>query len=90
MICIYCSQDVAICGHKQESSKPKVLRGTIRSPYGELEPVFCLHCRKKAGYTTPGTPIIHICDDCAATHGGLPLPEVPAEEVLVEPSALTH
>ncbi len=43
-----------------------------------MEPVYCVSCGTPHGYATKDTAyFVYLCDDCEATHGGLPLVELP-------------
>jgi hypothetical protein len=59
-------------------------RKDVVGPGGlRLHAIFCLSCGKRAGLSLPHTTFIsYICDDCAATHGGLPTPEIAEEELI--------
>lgn len=76
MICPWCNQDASVCQHHLPDAKPRERRGTVRSPFGELERIYCVNCGNPGGVVTPGTPIFYLCDGCAEQHGRLPLPEV--------------
>ena len=57
---------------------------TVPSPLGDVVPIFCINCGAPGGAVTQHAAengVVHICRSCAATHGGLPVPEVPDELV---------
>lgn len=63
-------------------SRPQRTTATIQSPMGELLRIYCLNCGKPGGAVTANVPyVLYLCDPCAATHGGLPLPEIPPDLV---------
>lgn len=57
-----------------------LLKGmTVDSPIGQVTRIYCLNCGVPGGAVTPSLiDAIFICPSCAATHGGLPVPELPA------------
>ncbi len=59
---------------------------TRPSPIGNVYPIFCLNCGCPQGAVTQAAVdngAVCLCRSCAATHGGLPLPEVP--DALIRP-----
>jgi hypothetical protein len=59
---------------------------TVPLPIGDGEgvPIFCINCGRPHGAVTKEAAengCVYICRPCAATHGGLPVPEVPEEMV---------
>lgn len=49
---------------------------------GYVDAVFCLNCGRPYGYVTQGTEsIVVVCEPCAKTHGGLPMPEMTQEDL---------
>lgn len=69
----------------ERDGRLRVKRGEVFGKAGPLdsqlwEPAFC-YCGTPCGYITKGTPVLVICDQCTATYGKLPLPELtPIEE----------
>ena len=50
------------------------------SPLGLVTEIFCMNCGRSGGAVSNDVPdVFYVCRDCAATHGGLPVPEVPEE-----------
>jgi hypothetical protein len=61
-------------------------RITVPSPIGEVVRLYCLNCGRRGGAVTADlSEAIYICPSCAATHGGLPAPEIPRELILDNP-----
>jgi hypothetical protein len=46
---------------------------------GWMEQVFCVNCGKEGGMISRdwARHVFYLCDECAITHGTLPVPEVP-------------
>jgi hypothetical protein len=64
-------------------SRMREVRLTRMTPLGEVELLFCLNCGAGGGAVKvdPARNLVaqYICQACAATHGGLPVPEVPRD-----------
>ena len=61
-------------------------RITVPSPIGEVVRLYCLNCGRRGGAVTADlSEAIYICPSCAATHGGLPAPEIPNDLILDNP-----
>lgn len=67
-------------------SRLRHVRITVPSPIGEVVRLYCLNCGRTGGAVTADlSDAVYICRDCAATHGGLPLPEIPSGLILDNP-----
>lgn len=63
-------------------SRTRELRGSIRTPFGEAQPVYCANCAKFKGYVFVATEFMfYLCDDCDVHGTGVDLPVVPADEI---------
>ena len=59
---------------------------TVMTPVGMATYIYCINCGRPGGAVTNDLPdVCYLCDACAATHGGLPVPEIP--EAFVRPSS---
>ena len=56
-------------------------KGQVSHPLGYMDRVYCVNCGRPGGLVTHDwiEYIFYLCDNCAETYGGLPLPEVPWE-----------
>ncbi len=60
----------------------------VPSPIGLVVRLYCLNCGRPGGAVRADPQrgeALYICRECAATHGGLTLPEIPREAFVDNP-----
>jgi hypothetical protein len=59
-------------------------RQIVATPMGLVQRIYCINCGQSGGavtYSSELPDVTYICKSCAATHGGLPIPEIPDAEL---------